>query len=519
MEVHMLSQLAGICSIVVFYALFFAVGTLATRRVRNASAEEFLLAGRELPLWIGVLTMTATWVGGGYLNGTAEAVADPSRGLVWAQAPWGYALSLMLGGVVFAGRMRRYSFRTLLDLFHFRYGERVAAILFVPAVLGDLFWSAAILVALGTTFGTVLGFDFDSSIVISAAVAVSYTFLGGLRSVAYTDVIQIMFIVIGLAVVVPFAISYGGGLSSVLQSYSNQFGNSASLVPPHSAWGGDDPWAWRWTDSGLLLIFGGIPWQVYFQRVLASRNAKSAVQLSIVAGLLCFAVAIPAVLIGCVGASFDWSQFPEGGPSNPALVLPYVLRYLTPPIVALVGLTAVAAAVMSSVDSSILSASTLFSWNVYRPLFRKSADDLDTRKVTRAAILVTGFLATLLALSVKSVYTLWFLCADLVYVILFPQLLMGLFCRRTNQVGVLAGIAVGLVLRLGGGEAVLGLNSFITYPFQDPDQGTFFPFRTFAMLASLTTIWAVSRLTIRWNPPSRTDREFFGRLPAKGNEA
>jgi len=516
----MTSQLAGILMIGAFYALFFAVGSLANRRCRTVSSEEFLLAGRNLPLWVGILTMTATWVGGGYLNGTAEAVADPSRGLIWAQAPWGYALSLILGGIFFAGKMRRYGFKTMLDLFHFRYGQRVAALLFIPSVLGELFWSAAILTALGTTFGTILGLDFDISIVISAAVAVSYTFLGGLRSVAYTDVLQILFIVMGLSVLLPFAINCGGGLGSILQNYSNQFGDSASLMPPDSAWGGGNPWAWRWTDSGLLLIFGGIPWQVYFQRVLASRNPRSAVQLSVAAGFACLIVAIPAVLIGLIGGTYDWSQLPEGGPSSPAMVLPFVLRYLTPPVAAIFGLTAVAAAVMSSVDSSILSASTLFSWNVYRPLWQgESKDEFTTRRVTRIAVVVIGFSATTLALTVKSVYTLWFLCADLVYVLLFPQLLLALYCRHSNQVGVVVGIVVALILRLGAGESSLGVDSFISYPFQDQNQGTFFPYRTFAMLMGMGTTWIISYLTRRQNPPRDLDQEIFGKRPQTGEES
>lgn len=52
-----------------------------------------------MPAWIGIFTMTATWVGGGYIIGTSEAVYDSARGLVWAQAPWGYAISLILGGL------------------------------------------------------------------------------------------------------------------------------------------------------------------------------------------------------------------------------------------------------------------------------------------------------------------------------------------------------------------------------------------------------------------------------------
>ncbi len=78
-----------------------------------------VLAGRGLPLGIGVITMTATWVGGGYLSGTAEATY--SGGLWRAQAPWGYALSLVFGGLCFAPTMRRLGFTTMLDPFERRY--------------------------------------------------------------------------------------------------------------------------------------------------------------------------------------------------------------------------------------------------------------------------------------------------------------------------------------------------------------------------------------------------------------
>ena len=153
-----------ISCIAAFYLLIFAVGVRAGRRQSgDGSPQDLLLAGRRIPLLVGVFTLTATWVGGGYINGTAEAVYDPQQGLVWAQAPWGYALSLVLGGLFFAGRMRRLGFTTLLDPFEIRYGKRVAAGLFLPALLGEVFWSAAILVALGTTFGTILNMDFQNS--------------------------------------------------------------------------------------------------------------------------------------------------------------------------------------------------------------------------------------------------------------------------------------------------------------------------------------------------------------------
>jgi high affinity choline transporter 7 len=247
----------------------------------------------------------------------------------------------------------------------------------------------------------------------------------------------------------------------------------------------------------LLLVLGGIPWQVYFQRVLSSRDEKTAVLLSMAAGVGCLLMAVPAVIIGTIGAVTDW---PHGPPDQAALVLPWVLQQLTPPAVAAIGLGAVAAAVMSSVDSSILSGSSMFVWNVYRPLVRPSASDREMRYVLRGAVVVIGALATCLALSIQSVYALWYLCADLVYVILFPQLAMVLFYPRANRTGAIAGAVVGLVLRLGGGEPMFNLPAFIPYGLQTAS-GSDFPFRTSAMLANLLTIWFVSRATRLRDPP------------------
>ncbi|MDF1844973.1 MAG: sodium:solute symporter family protein [Rubripirellula sp.] len=477
-------------SVGVFYSLILLVGLFAAgRRSEDGTTSGLLLANRGLPLWIGVFTMVATWVGGGYINGTAEAVYDSQRGLVWTMAPWGYALSMAVGGLFFARRMRRMNFTTLLDPFEIRYGKRVAAALFLPALVGEVFWSAAILVALGTTFGTVLGFDVSASILFSAAVAVGYTMVGGLRSVAYTDVVQLVCLVLGLCIAIPFAIRNVGGAEAVMTGYL------AEMTPFPSGTG-----VWLWFDMALLLILGGIPWQVYFQRVLASKDEQTAMRLSLIGAVGCLLMAIPAVILGAVGAVADWGPTGVDPSEQPAMILPYVLRHLTPPVVATVGLGAVAAAVMSSVDSSILSASSMFAWNVYRPLVRTSASDRELRYVVRIAILVVGLAATGLALSVQSVYVLWYLCADLVYVVLFPQLVMVLFNRHANRTGAITGALMGLLLRLGGGEPMIGLPAFIPYPWQGPS-GSDFPFRTFAMLTGLLTIWLVSRVTGKIDPP------------------
>ena len=89
-------QWGGFIAMLVFYAIFYYIGAVTAGK-RSETLEDTMVAGRSLPLWIAALTMTATWVGGGYIAGTAESVY--AFGLAWAQAPWGYALSLIVGGI------------------------------------------------------------------------------------------------------------------------------------------------------------------------------------------------------------------------------------------------------------------------------------------------------------------------------------------------------------------------------------------------------------------------------------
>lgn len=482
----------GLIALFVFYALVFGIGVWAERR---QEAKDFMLANRKMPLYLAIFTMSATWVGGGFINGTAEYAA--SSGLIWVQAPWGYALSLVIGGIFFAKKMRRHQFRTMLDPLAQRFGVRAGALFFTPALLGELFWTAAILTALGTTFATVIGIDTPPAIIISASIAIVYTLTGGLLAVVFTDFVQMILLLLGLFIVVPFALNTVGGWDMAWLKYTEQMGDQASFLPSKSALGN---YYWNWWDYALLLIFGGIPWQVYFQRVLAAKNEKTAQWLSIFAGIICLLAAVPAVIIGIVGAVADWQALGFPAPPDAASTLPYVVRYLTNPWVATIGLGAIAAAVMSSTDSSMLSASSMSAWNVYRPLFKPDLSQENLRKVIRRILVIVGVTAMLISLKVNSVYALWFLCSDLVYCLLFPLLVMALFDPKANRIGALTGFFVALILRLGGGESILHLPGFLPYPEIGGEAGLF-PFRTLAMLSSLILIPLVSRMTQGIAPP------------------
>lgn len=150
-------SVVGLISIIFFYVLILLVGLWAARKSKNDDdVDEVMLAGRNIGLLVGIFTMTATWVGGGYINGTAEMLY--SGGLWWCQAPFGYALSLFAGGILFAEKMRAEGYVTMLDPFQNKYGERMVGLLFIPALLGEVFWSAAILAALGATLTVIITF-------------------------------------------------------------------------------------------------------------------------------------------------------------------------------------------------------------------------------------------------------------------------------------------------------------------------------------------------------------------------
>jgi len=497
----------------VMYAAVFLVGVWAGREYQGEpSAEELMLAGRSLPLWVGLLTMTATWVGGGYINGTAESTF--SSGVLWgSQAGIGYALSLVLGGLLYARTMRRHRYATLVDPLEARFGRVPAVILMVPAVLAELFWSAAILVALGSTFGAVVGLGLKTSIALSAAVAIGYTMFGGLRAVAYTDVVQLFLILIGLGLAVPFVVHAAGGVSTIATRVTGALGGK-------TAFGGfgSPREAWAYGDWFVILALGGIPWNVYFQRVLSARDETSASRMSMWAGLLCALMALPPIVLGLAGRALDWSVL-AGGPAGatlggpakvtadlaatPALVLPYLLRLAVPAWVGVLGLGAVAAAVMSSVDSSILSASSLVAWNGYRRLVRPDASGREITRLVQVLVVTLGGAAMVIALTVQSVAALWYLCGDVVYCVLFPQLTLALFDKKANAIGAMSGFAVSVLLRLGGGDTTLHLPAFLHYPsWGDYD----FPFRTLAMLSGLVTAFVVSRLTTAWDAPRALDR-------------
>ena len=220
--------------------------------------------------------------------------------------------------------MRKEGYITMLDPLQECFGERMGGLLFIPALCGEVFWSAGILAALGATLAVIINMQLDTAVIMSALIAVFYTWIGGLYSVAYTDVVQLGCIFVGLVICIPFA-WVNEAVEPITYDSQDWIGK---MTPGYE---------WYYADYMLLLTFGGIPWQVrigligagvvlylhlqtsfqvYFQRVLSSRSAAGAEILSYIAAFGCVIMAVPPILIGAIAKStskflsrFEQQQF------------------------------------------------------------------------------------------------------------------------------------------------------------------------------------------------------------------
>ncbi|XP_016523691.1 high-affinity choline transporter 1-like isoform X2 [Poecilia formosa] len=348
----------------------------------------------------------------------------------------------------------------------------------------------------GGTMSIILGLSSTISIIISAAVSIVYTLLGGLYSVAYTDIIQLCFIFFSLWLCVPFMV-----LSPAVTVISQTL--PLNQTNEH-AWMGhlDLEVAGKWVDEMLLMALGGLSYQALYQRILSAASSVQAQISCFAAALTVFIMGIPSVVIGVMASAADWNQTAYGLPppferGETGKILPLALQHLTPTWVAVLGIGSVAAAVMSSMDSALLSSASMFTQNIYKTTLRKTASERELQWVIRISVLVVGLAGTGLAFGDDSVFSLWVLSGDLLYCVIFPQLLCVLHFQHANTYGAFFGFVVGLLLRGLSGEPILGIPPVLLYPGWREENNVirqYFPYRTVAMLFSVVSIPAVSCL-------------------------
>ncbi|XP_054479798.1 high-affinity choline transporter 1-like [Anoplopoma fimbria] len=489
----------GLIMMVIFYLLVLGIGIWASvkskRMEKNTPGgrmEISFLANRRVNLVVGVFSMTATWVGGAFIIGVAETVYDPTKGLIWALIPLQMSFSFIIGGLFFAKPMREKNYITVMDPFQRKYGDTLTGLLAVIPFISEVMWAPVTLISLGVSVSVFSGLPLSLCIWISAAIAIIYTGLGGLYSVVYTDVVQLSLVFCSLWLCAPFVLANEAYTDIIQTAFNHTY---------QAPWLGHIEYneVWRWIDNFLAMSVGNLAFQEFHQRTLSSSSTSTARRICFISAGVVLLLGVPPVLIGAVAASTDWNLTSYGSPSpyergEAAMVLPISLLHLTPTAIFVLGMGAIAGASMSSTDSCLLAATSIFTRNIYK-VIRHQASDWELQWVIRCSIVVVGIVGTSLTYLDSSILVFWILGADLAYTIMLPQLICVLFIRVSNGYGAVAGYVVAFVMRVLCGEPVFKLPVILAFPGCTLEDGVYVqhaPFKTICMLSALTSILVFS---------------------------
>jgi SSS family transporter len=416
-----------------------AIGLWAAKRVHNS--KDFLLAGRSLPLYMSAATVFATWFGAEtVLSVSATFTRDGLSGI--PADPFGASCCLLFVAIFFARAFYRMDLLTIGDFYRKRYGKGAEVITSVAITVSYLGWTSAQLTALGLVFSVLSGgaLSLETGITIGAAIVVSYTLWGGLWSVAFTDLVQSLIILVGLLVIAWLVADMAGGAGKVIAAASEA--GRFDLWPK----GGAKEWL-AFTAAWATLAIGSIPQQDVFQRVTSAKDEKTAIRGCLVGGAVYFCFAFVPMFIAYAALTIDPGYvklFANEDAREIQRILPDLILARMEPWAQVVFFGALLSAILSTASGALLAPTALFAENVVRP-FARRMDDRQFLLLLR--VVLVAFSVAALAFAIQSKSTMYEMVQNAYKVTLvgaFVPLVAGIFWKRSTAAGAMTSILLGL---------------------------------------------------------------------------
>ncbi len=439
--------------VILYLLVSIGVGVYAATRVHNA--RDYVVAGRHLPIYIVTATVFATWFGSETVLGIpATFLNEGLHGIV--SDPFGSSMCLILVGLFFARKLYRMNLLTITDYYRKRYGRKVEVITGLAIIISYLGWVSAQMTALGLVFNILSQGMITQAqgTLIGAAIVLLYTLYGGMWSVALTDFFQMSIIVVGLLYILYVASDMAGGLGHVVRHAADkgQFrfwpaATSKDVIAFIAAW--------------ITMMFGSIPQQDVFQRVMSAKSENIAVAGSVLGGSFYFIFAFVPLTIAYSATLIDPQLVSGLLDKDSQMILPQLILNHMPVFAQIMFFGALLSAIMSTASGTLLAPSVTLSENIIKPYLPNHTDK--TLLLTmRIVVVCFAAVVTLFALySDATIYEMVENAYKVTLVVAFVPLVAGLYWERANRRGATLAIALGLAvwipmeIWLPEGEALL----------------------------------------------------------------
>lgn len=417
-------ELLGICGYVIGMVY---VGYVVSKKIKTD--DDYFLAGRSLGPFLGTFSIFATWFGAESCIGTSGNVLRVGISGTHAD-PFGYALCIMLMAMFFAKVLWDKKITTLPDLFRKRFSpsaEKLAALIMIPS---SLVWAGAQIRAFGQIIHVTSDFNVNVAVSVAALVVIIYTMFGGLLADAYNDLIQGIAIIVGLVILFVVLVMGLGGPEAAWQTVKPE---SLDFFKTE-----ETSWMARW-EMWLVPILGSLMSQELVSRVSASRSAKVAVHSAWRASFIYLVVGLFPVAIGLLGHAYH-PNLAESDSIMPLLAKEHLHVFL---YVIFVG--ALVAAILSTVDSTLLAVSALATHNL---LYPHLPDLSEKRKVliARVGVLLSGAVAYGITFSSDSVTEMVETASSLGGPTILVMVCFALFTKIGNHISALVAMGTSLVV-------------------------------------------------------------------------